>query len=179
MTLNEAIEHCAEVIRTCDHETCKIDHKQLMDWLIELRNIKSKNIDKHNITFILGDPSDDGHGRMKEFHMVSTHSVLEITKAYEKVIEKLGFDYVEKIGVEYLCGYFIPEEYTNKLLALGVIDPQYIINGEYELDDTVDEFLTIFKKLIKIELPTFEWEERDLEETDLFILEGAAYGFVG
>ena len=45
MTINDAILHCKEIIEnnsTC--EECKDEHKQLLEWLIELREIKeSKN----------------------------------------------------------------------------------------------------------------------------------------
>lgn len=35
MTLDEAIEHCEEKAKGCD--SCSIEHKQLADWLRELK----------------------------------------------------------------------------------------------------------------------------------------------
>ena len=35
MTLEEAIDHCKEV-----NEKCSLDHKQLYDWLNELKNYR-------------------------------------------------------------------------------------------------------------------------------------------
>lgn len=45
----------------------------------------------YNICFTLGDPSGDGHANTSEYHIVATHSVEEITNAYRKTTELLGF----------------------------------------------------------------------------------------
>lgn len=41
----------------------------------------------YNICFTLGDPSGDGHANTSEYHIVTTHSVEEITNAYKKTTE--------------------------------------------------------------------------------------------
>ena len=41
MTLDEAIEHCYEVVNNeCKNYGCRMDHKQLAEWLIELKSYK-------------------------------------------------------------------------------------------------------------------------------------------
>ena len=40
MTLDEAIEHCQEKI---DNTPCGLEHRQLRDWLIELKSYKKIN----------------------------------------------------------------------------------------------------------------------------------------
>lgn len=52
----------------------------------------------YNICFTLGDPSGDGHANTLEYHIVATHSVEEITDAYKKTTELLGFNYIEEVG---------------------------------------------------------------------------------
>lgn len=52
----------------------------------------------YNICFTLGDPS---HANTSEYHIVATHSVEEITNAYRKTTELLGFDYIKEVGSEY------------------------------------------------------------------------------
>jgi hypothetical protein len=37
MTLDEAIKHCNEIAAACDNELCACDHKQLAEWLTELK----------------------------------------------------------------------------------------------------------------------------------------------
>jgi len=39
MTLDEAIKHCADKI---DNTECGLEHRQLRDWLIELKKFKMK-----------------------------------------------------------------------------------------------------------------------------------------
>ena len=67
---------------------------------------------KYNITFRLGDPGNDGHCIIEEYHIIANHSVEDITKAYNKTTEVLGFDFIEKIGKDYDSNFWIPEEYT-------------------------------------------------------------------
>lgn len=43
MTLEEAIKHCEEVANSCNNKDCALDHKQLAEWLKELKSLKSKN----------------------------------------------------------------------------------------------------------------------------------------
>ena len=44
MTLDEAIEHLEDSIKNREFscESCKEEHKQLLEWLKELRNLKEK-----------------------------------------------------------------------------------------------------------------------------------------
>lgn len=140
----------------------------------------------YNICFTLGDPSGDGHANTSEYHIVATHSVEEITNAYKKTTELLGFDFVKEVGSEYEADGWIPQEYTKKLLELNIIDDKYITTedhqygppaGCYWFDYAEDEFLEVFFNIVRYSLPDFEWTSRDLEEDTLYLLEGAAYGF--
>lgn len=54
MTLDEAIRHCEE--KSCDNSECSKEHKQLAEWLKELKSIKetpklSDGIDPTNLGF--------------------------------------------------------------------------------------------------------------------------------
>lgn len=140
----------------------------------------------YNICFTLGDPSGDGHANTSEYHIVATHSVEEITNAYKKTTELLGFDFVKEVGSEYEADRWIPQEYTKKLLELNIIDDEYITTedhqyglpaGCYWFDYAEDEFLEVFFNIVRYSLPDFEWTSRDLKEDTLYLLEGAAYGF--
>lgn len=157
----------------------------------------------YNLKFTLGDPSCDGHGCTKEFHIQTNHSKEDIYSAYVDFSAQYGFKYLDMVGDEYDCFGGIPEDITNKLFELGILeDKDRIIHfdetGEkykddrygysknydlrydrcYEFDDCDEEFLDIFFKIIKHQIPDFEWEFRDLEEETLSILHGRGYGFV-
>lgn len=86
----------------------------------------------YNICFTLGDPSGDGHANTSEYHIVATHSVEEITNAYKKTTELLGFDFVKEVGSEYEADGWIPQEYTKKLLELNIIDDEYITTEDHQ-----------------------------------------------
>jgi hypothetical protein len=139
----------------------------------------------YNICFTLGDPSGDGHANTSEYHIVATHSVEEITDAYKKTTELLGFNYIEEVGARYNADTWIPQEYTKKLLELNIINKEWIAtedsedvpSGCYWFDYAEDEFLEVFFNIVRYSLPYFQWTTRDLEEDTLYLLEGAAYGF--
>lgn len=40
--LNEAIEHCKEIINTVCNKECRADHIQLLNWLEELKRFKEE-----------------------------------------------------------------------------------------------------------------------------------------
>lgn len=43
VTLDEAIQHCEEIV--CEHNECASEHKQLAEWLKELKELKeSENL---------------------------------------------------------------------------------------------------------------------------------------
>ena len=43
MTLDEAILHCDDVSRECTNSQCSLDHIQLREWLIELKQYRELN----------------------------------------------------------------------------------------------------------------------------------------
>ena len=43
ITLDEAIKHCYEIVNNeCKNYGCRMDHKQLAEWLIELKTLKGE-----------------------------------------------------------------------------------------------------------------------------------------
>lgn len=137
----------------------------------------------HNITFTLGDPSGDGHGHYIIFHMQSNYSVKNITDAYNKATEILGFDFIKTCCVNYQESYIKPM-YASILVKYGILnkisledtDFYGVSKGMYYIDDGVDEYVNIFIKIIKLVLKDFILEYRDLHEDSLSILDFAAYG---
>ena len=157
----------------------------------------------YNYTFTLGDPSCDGHGCTREFHIQTIHSKEDIYSAYVDFSAQYGFKYLDMVGEEYECFGGIPKDITKVLFELGIItneervihyddtrkrykgDTYHFVedrdrkyDGYYEFYDSEEEFLDIFFEIIKHQIPDFEWEIRDLEEETLSILHGRGYGFV-
>lgn len=136
----------------------------------------------HNITFKLGDPSDDGHGRIKEYHIRCNYSTEEITKAYKKAISILGFDYVEDICSEYQESYIDPNKarilVEHRIISsenLETEDYYSIKKGSYWVDGC-DEYVRIFFEIIKLILPDCEWHVANYNEEYLSLLNCAGYG---
>lgn len=139
----------------------------------------------YNITFSLGDPDKEGHGGFETYHMKSNYTASIIQKAYKEATELLGFDYVKECCSQY-CDYYIKPEYTKILIDKGIIDKQYLNKedknypiGAYSLieaGEATSEYLYIFKAILKLVIPNFIMENRDLQEETLTLLEGAAYG---
>ena len=48
MTLDEAIQHCHEVAKSCENKECALNHEQLANWLEELKCFKSVMADRGN-----------------------------------------------------------------------------------------------------------------------------------
>lgn len=141
---------------------------------------------EYNIGFTLGDPSGDAC--TTDYHMVTNHSVDEISEAYKKTTELLGFDFIKKIGAEFQSDHWIPKEFTEKLLKLGIIDRKYVVesdsewgapNGCYEFECAEDEFVDLYFVIAKYSLPDLEWRARDLREEILWDLYGAGFTYHG
>lgn len=133
---------------------------------------------KYNVCFTLGDPSGDGHANTSEYHMVSNYSAKEIDEAYKKATKILGFDFVENVGVDYQDNE-LREPYFSILIEKGIIKKE-----DYEYEDenylntylNEDEFIDIFESICQLVLPDLVIDYRNLEEDQIFSLEGAAYG---
>lgn len=142
---------------------------------------------EYNIKFTLGDPNGDGHAYTMDYHIVANHSVDEISEAYKKTTKLLGFDFVEEVGIELRPPSWVPKEFTDKLLNLGIIDKERVVESDsdwgapagcYEFECVEDEFVEIYFAIVEYSLPDLIWRARDLKEEILWDLEGAAYGFI-
>ena len=44
ITLDDAIKHCNEVVNSTDNCKCAEDHKQLANWLMELKALRAEKV---------------------------------------------------------------------------------------------------------------------------------------
>ena len=144
-----------------------------------------KNL-KYRLSFCIGDPSGDGHGREKHFHINCNYSSKEIDEIYKKLTDKLGFDFCDKAASEYESQELDPE-FTQRLIDIGFLDKNdkgiisedddWYTPGSYHFE-AIDEFLLMFFDLLKMIQPDLDYEFITLNwgET-LTPLEGAGYGF--
>jgi len=74
------------------------------------------------ISLLMGDDSNDGHGRTNLYYIQSNFSPTEIGNAYKLGVEKLGFDFIKEIAVKY-DDSDLSKEIFDKLIEGGVAVP--------------------------------------------------------
>lgn len=140
---------------------------------------------KYRLSFSIGDPSEDGHGRYRDYLINCNYFNEEIEKIYEKVKARLGFDFIEEAASEYESRELAPE-YTKKLIDIGFLDKNdegiileedsWSTPGSYYFE-TTDEFVSMFFGLLQFIQPDLDYELVTTEYGDtLRLLEGAGYG---
>lgn len=55
----------------------------------------------YTIGLIVGDPSDDGHGKVETVWFECSHRYIDVQKAFEKGSKILGFDITKSICMDY------------------------------------------------------------------------------
>ena len=127
----------------------------------------------YNITFCLGDPSNDGHGLYKEYHLISNYSAKEIDDAHTTFVNK------HEVNLTEYCRDYLDNEISGKLLdylvEINAINEQDIEEDAFYINDP-DEFVYLFFELVKTELPDLIWEYRDLEEDIIYSIYNSGYG---
>lgn len=134
----------------------------------------------HNIGFSIGDYFWENNCLYQEYHIVSNYSGKEISKAYQELLEELGWNFLEECRGE--GEQNLTKEGEQYLLKLGIISESDILtsqrkwgNDTYTIENS-DKFVSIFFKLVKIKIPDLVWDYRDLNEENLSLLNGAGYG---
>lgn len=123
----------------------------------------------HVLNLVVGDWSDDGHGKIKIFTLKCNYSKDEFMKAYKKVSEKINLDIIKN-----LCNKFEDNKITlntiNLLISNKIIDKDFFnlededLNGSKKIEDgdislDPDSFIDLIIAVVKSELKDFECED--------------------
>lgn len=141
---------------------------------------------KYRLSFCIGDPSNDGHGKKASYYINCNYSSEEIDKIYKQLTDKLGFDFCKEAASEYESQELAPE-FTERLIEIGFLDKEdegivqegggWYTPGSY-LFEEVDDFLLMFFDLLQFIQPDLDYEFVQLDWGELVHpLEGAGYGF--
>lgn len=141
---------------------------------------------KYRLSFCIGDPSEDGHGKKRNYYINCNYSSEEIDAIYKKLTDKLGFDFCKEAASEYESQELAPE-FTNRLIEIGFLDKddegiiqedgRWYVPGSYHFEE-ISEFLLMFFDLLQFIQPDLDYEYVQLEWGELVRpLEGAGYGF--
>ena len=91
------------------------------------------------------------------FHFKSNYSSNEIEQIYNKVVKTIGFDIIRN---EFNSDSYINENLTELLLNLGIINNKsWIIKHNKLYINNPYDFIRLFIRLIKIEVPDFQFYE--------------------
>lgn len=125
---------------------------------------------------VLGDWSDDGHGKT-ETHTVVIHGDVtreQLAENYKRNVERVGFNPIDTIAVEYEEPYIFEKD-VHLLTAAGftkkVVDERYRAreyDDAYYIDN--DELIPIIMYFFLDRLEDVSWEE--LKEKELPMLIG-------
>lgn len=106
------------------------------------------------VNIIVGDWSDDGHGKTETFAIKSNITRDEIDKAYTQAIKT----YPKLNAFDSICEDYednsIPEDLLDELKLLGYQPPKWM---EKEFRVSREEFVDIYLFIVKLGNPAFEY----------------------
>jgi len=115
------------------------------------------------INLVLGDWSNDGHGRTTTFNIFTNLSKDEIDQAYKLGTNHLGIDFCDEI-----CDHdstILPIEVYDKLRKNGYTGKFKLYKGEIYPD--IDDFVDIYLFLVKLGNPKFKY--MNISDNPLYI----------
>lgn len=111
-----------------------------------------------NVSLVLGDPYEDGHGRHKTIHIESNRSAKHMQKSYVKGTALVGVDLAEDLCSDYQSRCIDVTD-LKKFIALG-FNTGYTLDeetgGEVVLD--IDTFVQIYLFTVKLGDPKFTFK---------------------
>jgi hypothetical protein len=126
------------------------------------QSVSEETVGTNKTTLVLGDWSDDGHGKTDRISITSNLDTKQIEKAYNKGAKKLGFNFVNDVA----------NDYEDSLLPLPHL--KTLIEHGLDIEQAFDEYeLKFVKQALARETPVEEAEEEvvDEEEGDEDLLE--------
>lgn len=124
------------------------------------------------ITLVLGDWSDDGHGKTEPFNILSNLNDEALLKAYKKGTKQLGFDLI-KNSCNSNEDNAISQKHLDLLIKSGLTIKDLGITSDYDLKDAEEAFeegndeglsihteiyTNIFLFIVKLGDKNFQWE---------------------
>lgn len=113
------------------------------------------------ITLVLGDWSDDGHGKTDTINIKSNLDKKDMEKAYEAGTKKLGFDFCGYVAEDYEDNK-LDDEKWNKLKELGyqneALEDEAEKYNDGEISLWTDSYTDIYLFIVKLGNDKFEFE---------------------
>lgn len=118
-------------------------------------------MEMYTTKLVMGDWSDDGHGKTEDIVIKSNLTSKQLEAAYKKGVKKLGFDFSEVCCADYEDSE-VPEEYQEKLLKAGLADylPEDQLEGDGNWFDDfyTDHYMWVWMFIAHLGDPSLVWE---------------------
>lgn len=121
----------------------------------------------NRMNLVLGDWSNDGHGKFDKILVEVNHTVEEVRAAYLKSVETTGLDFAEKVASEYESHMVIDSNVAETLEKHGIKCDDIALESpegdslndidKYEDGDT--KFTRLFFDFVKLSLPDLTYKE--------------------
>ena len=119
-------------------------------------------MEMYTTKLVMGDWSDDGHGKTEDIVIKSNLTSKQLEAAYNKGVKKLGFDFAEVCCADYEDSE-VPEEYQEKLLKAGFADylpeDQLEGGGNWFDDFYTDSYVWVWMFIAYLGDPKLVWEK--------------------
>lgn len=137
------------------------------------------------IRLIVGDWSDDGHGKTDVIRIKSNLSQKKLAKAYDKGTKKVGYNFMNEVAAEYEDGTISHNQYT-RLKELGFDKYEIETSFWYDKKDKTpldkrtysispSEYADLLLFICKLGDKSFEYEEVE-DDSDSWTIGG--YGLL-
>jgi len=133
---------------------------------------------EYNIVLRLGDPGGDGHEKTREFNYVFNKSKKDIFDAYWKGTEKVGFEFINTVAVDYGDSSIEDSLYEKlkKVRAMEECDWEEYADrcrkNKSKMYIDCKDYVRIFLFIVTLGDPSIEYTEVDSEVIDI-----GGYGF--
>jgi hypothetical protein len=115
----------------------------------------------HAVNLVVGDWSDDGHGKTETVMIMSNFDQKQIRAAYKKGVKTLGLDVAEHVCEDYEDSILSLKDYKT-LSDKGFIFSKEIKKIVEKKNDEIyvdtDLFVKMYLFVVKLGEPTFEYE---------------------
>lgn len=116
---------------------------------------------KFQLTLVVGDWSDDGHGKTQTFTIRTNRSPASIMSAYDRGSKKLGFDLSVDVASDYE-DYLLDEEKWAAFVKHGLTDDDIVVSDGFESTSAYAlslypaKFADLYLFIVKLGEPEFQ-----------------------
>ena len=122
---------------------------------------------KYTIQFVVGDWSDDGHGKTHTHTFKTNYPALDIMKAYTKSVETTGINIKYKYCHDYEEATIPKDTLSNYISADDVFSNGFSSSKPDHYWVTTEDWTHFYLHFCKISLPDLSWKEENISTLNI------------